>query len=90
MSNIVEFTPKDEHVTGPAICSACGHKWQAVSPAGTCGLECPDCGKFKGVWSRAIMAAGGEDLYECNCGGVLFIILRDQFMCAECGDRVCV
>lgn len=89
MSNVVQFIrPEAPHVTGPAICSVCGYKWEGVAPAGTFGLECPECGQHAGAWRYGIMPQEGEFL-ECQCGGCLFVAMRilgtKKLVCATCG-----
>lgn len=87
MSNVVEFIRPDPHVTGPAMCSECGYKWQACAPVGTRALECSECGKRAGAWRYAVFPGEG-DVLQCNCGGNLFVVTRHKYMCATCGDGV--
>ena len=39
-------------VTRPCRCPDCGHRWQAVAPVGSTGIECPKChsAEFTYVW----------------------------------------
>lgn len=33
----------DPFLSGPVLCAICNHRWVAVRPADTTGLECPEC-----------------------------------------------
>ncbi len=39
-----------DHLEGEALCTACGHTWQALAPLGTVALECPACHTMKGLY----------------------------------------
>lgn len=76
----LEDTP---HLQGPAVCLACKHEWQSVSPVGTCKLECPSCGTERGVYATPIEQEG--DHWACRCSNHYFAISRQGVYCPCCG-----
>mgnify|MGYP000489409234 CR=1 FL=1 len=71
------------HIDGEAKCLACQHEWVAVAPTGTLGLDCPECGAFKGVF-KGLTAP--DTVWECTCGNSLFFISPEGSMCSICGE----
>lgn len=68
------------------MCSACGFKWEAVAPAGTRALSCPECDQSAGAWRYGIFPQAGDTALNCVCcGGCLFVVLVDAIVCATCG-----
>lgn len=77
---------KDEPtMAGGAMCLQCRHKWAAVAPAGTEWLECPACGMHKGAFTYPCCPPDGADWWQCNCGGHLFYMTRNETVCYKCG-----
>lgn len=76
----VEETP---HLQGPAVCLACKHEWQSVSPVGVVKLECPACGTERGVYATPVEQAG--DHWVCVCSNHYFAITRQGVYCPSCG-----
>ena len=90
VDNVIGFKkkepPKDDggqHAEGPARCMNCGHKWHAVAPVGTWGLECSHCGTFKGVFEYLFRETGYS--WVCKCGGELFMCAPYGALCIVCG-----
>jgi hypothetical protein len=80
-----EKLARDDHLTGPARCIACGHQWQAVTPAGEFdAFECPSCHLHKGVLVYGVMP---ESWWECGCGCCLFSVsgITGDIVCWQCG-----
>ena len=73
----------DPHLAGEAKCLACGNKWVAVAPVGTCALECPACGTWKGAF-MAFCRPDNGDIWVCKCGSDLFYFTRSGGFCASC------
>ena len=46
MTKVVDIDTARPHVTNTIICDECSHKWVAVYPERTSGLECPNCHIF--------------------------------------------
>lgn len=81
--NILEASP---HMSGPAVCLACGHQWTAVAPTGVDCLECPGCHTHRGVYDYH--PTPGGFMYQCNCGCSAFSIdPQAMAMCLHCGTR---
>jgi len=73
-----------EQLRGPAHCIGCQHEWEAITPVGVVsGLECPECGCFKGVMTHEVY--DGDSGYMCNCGNDLMRINPQGAYCANCG-----
>lgn len=92
-AEVVIFRPKpptpanddeDEgpHLSGEALCDACGHHWAAVAPVGVVHLECPNCRRMWGVLKNAVEP---EESWRCNCGEHLFFITPKGCLCRRCG-----
>lgn len=73
---------REPHLSGPAMCLCCRHKWRAVAPVGTTEFECPSCGTHKGVFETTVVV--GKMVFECNCGCDLFRISPDGPYCVNC------
>lgn len=92
MSNVVAFSrpePSDPHITGPAVCLECRHKWVAVAPVGTWHVECPGCGTFKGVFDGLCQAQEGDFAFICDCGCRALTAYKRaglfHLVCMKCG-----
>jgi len=48
MSDPIDLDAHRPHEVSKMLCARCGHKWTAVHPVGTTGLECPNCHGMKG------------------------------------------
>ncbi len=48
MSDPIDLDAHRPHEVSKMLCARCGHKWTAVHPVGTTGLECPNCHEMKG------------------------------------------
>lgn len=48
MTDPIDLDAYRPHEVSKVRCGNCGHKWTAVHPAGTTGLECPNCHEMKG------------------------------------------
>jgi len=85
MPKIIDLQNKMPHVSGPAVCVACGHEWTAVAPSGRFDeLECGNCGLMKGVLKYGVVP---EPTWVCGCGCWLFTISgkTGNIMCWQCG-----
>lgn len=86
--SVVEFKRPEKtepHGEGPAFCIACEHEWQAVAPAGTVELECPECQTMKGRFRRIFGTYESESVWTCNCGNDLFRVTETGHLCVNCG-----
>lgn len=80
---------KDPHLSGYGKCISCRHEWVSVAPVGVTALECPQCETMTGVWSSMIYPHEDVEIWQCDCGGDVFWLLRDAFMCLRCGTEQC-
>lgn len=48
MTDPIDLDAYRPHEVSKMQCTGCGHKWTAVHPVGTTGLECPNCHEMKG------------------------------------------
>jgi Zn finger protein HypA/HybF involved in hydrogenase expression len=80
-----EEKEKNPHLEGKARCLDCKHEWEAVAPAGTEWLECPECHSIKG---RFVYHFEPETFtkWVCNCGNDLFYATPDGYFCPNCGE----
>jgi len=85
MGEILEFTKKEPHATGTAICINCREEWIAVAPVGTNQLECPSCHSTKGIWKFPFVPSEKTLIRVCNCGNDLFYLTQEGHLCANCG-----
>lgn len=70
-------------LTGPAMCTHCRHKWQAVTPVGyPDNLECPECGQYKGIVGAPVVP---QEFWVCHCGSDLFYLTPTGASCRACG-----
>jgi hypothetical protein len=75
-----------EWLEGPASCTACKHRWEAVAPVGTWALECPSCGTERGIWRGPCVPQDGELWWSCGtCGGPFLYATPDGLHCVGCG-----
>jgi len=80
----VDLDSRRPHLSGPARCVGCQHKWSAVAPIGEVALTCPSCGADKG--GRMAMVVPKEAVWTCNCGNVFMLVRVDgMVVCANCG-----
>jgi hypothetical protein len=80
---VVRIERDEPHLTGQAVCTTCGHEWQAVAAAGTVHLDCPACQRMQGIFKNAVEP---QNAWACNCSGnKLFFLTRAGAMCRMCG-----
>lgn len=84
MGKVIDLSERQPHMQGLAVCLACKHEWQGVSPIGVCDLECPECGLMKGVYYSNCLP-DDKPIWTCNCGCHHFVLLESYFMCVHCG-----
>lgn len=84
MNNVVSLDAQRPHITGPAKCMCCAHKWQSVAQVGTTELECPKCGTNKGRFINAVVR-GDYGHWTCKCGNDLFHVTPAGNYCPNCG-----
>lgn len=83
MGDLISLNSKKPHLSGRALCLSCKHEWEAVAPAGTKELECPNCHTEHGRFMYPIVR---EELHwNCNCGNDLFHITPTYCYCPVCG-----
>ena len=88
MGNVISLEDKrtefGNHLTGPAHCIQCNHKWTVVAPVGTTEFECPECKTIKGVLTYPVESEHAT--WTCICGCNLFIISElTNVICRKCG-----
>lgn len=87
MGDVISLDSARPHMQGPAVCLHCKTTWDAVALAGTWHLECPSCGLWKGVFQGLALAADGDQVWTCDCGGTLFQCTRSVgWRCVTCGS----
>lgn len=94
MAEVIPFgrkpPPEPPHVSGEALCHACGHKWVAVCPEGTFPLECQKCHAMKGTFTKFFHNTSHPTWHCSVCNGFLFSIYNHSgtpvALCAHCGD----
>lgn len=79
-----ERSKRSTHIEGKALCIGCKHEWQAVAPAGTTWLECPECHAEKGIFRFRNMRID-EPHWTCSCGNDLFHVTPKGTYCPNCG-----
>jgi predicted RNA-binding Zn-ribbon protein involved in translation (DUF1610 family) len=85
MGEVVELSDYKPHLSGDAICLACGCEWVQVAAVGTTELKCPDCELFKGVFRHLVTP---DRVWEClECGNRLWYLNKNGFMCGRCGNQ---
>jgi len=85
MGEVVQLEREYPHLSGEAICTNCGHEWQAVVPVGvTMHLECPECHTHQGLLNYGIEPPT-EKVWECQCGEQLFFVTPEGLYCRRCG-----
>ena len=90
MGEVVNLKERQEpHIGGTAMCMNCKHEWQAVLPQ-SCewwnnAIECPKCHTERGVMKYN--CAPGDEIWQCNCGSIHFVICNKDLMCVNCGKR---
>ena len=84
MASIHSINENMPHLSGPAICTDCNHKWHAVKVAERDAelMECPSCSKFFGVMQGPQVP---ETMWRCNCESNLFYLTPDGHQCRACG-----
>lgn len=75
----------DPHMSGVAICSACGLEHVAVVPVGVPLFECSHCGTMKARMKYDCTPAS-ERIWECACGCDVFRVAETYFLCVNCGQ----
>ena len=91
MSDVIDLDSKRNenrpHTSGPVVCLACRHRWIAVCPVGTIGLECPECRLLRGVHEYQVMPENGI-IWACGCGNNLFFVTaKGNALCPNCGQH---
>ena len=85
MGEVISIDSRAPHLEGKAKCLVCGHEWHAVAPVGVDSLECSECHAMRGYFVGDIVR--GSARWQCNCGGVLFVITPEGTYCPRCGER---
>ena len=88
MTNVIDINTNKPHVSGPAKCLNCGHKWHAIVLKGGYegGFECEECGHLKGEFIGTFIPK--DERFECGCGCDLFFLLPEgKSMCPNCGNE---
>ena len=86
---VLEFKAPDKidpHMSGEAICAACGHESIAVVPVGTWLFECPACHAHKGHMKHPCLPADGH-IWNCGCGCDVFRITTKEAICINYGQK---
>lgn len=94
MTNVVSFQQAREerspHYCGQAVCLQCRHEWEAVAPAGTTEMECPECSLLRGVWKYNFGPDEGDQYLICDCGNDHLSAYRRKgqvwVKCMACGS----
>jgi hypothetical protein len=83
MADIHDISERMPHLSGPAICTECEHKWRAVRVVERDAelMECPSCRKFFGVMRGPQVP---DMHWKCNCGSNLFYLTPDGHQCRSC------
>lgn len=83
--DLIQLSDYRPHLSGAACCVACGHRWQAVAPAGTVELECPACRTLKGLFRNFCEPHDSTHRYLCQCGSYAFgITIVDDVPVVHC------
>lgn len=84
MGDVIDFRGGGASLEGPAFCTRCEHRWQAVVPVGgvTDRLECPECRLWFGVLGAPVVP---DWYWLCNCGSPLFYLTYQGARCRACG-----
>jgi hypothetical protein len=83
MGEVVDINENKPHLTGPAMCLQCGHKWVAVVPVGRLSAQCPSCNLDTGVFQGLVVP---DEIYVCKCGCSTYFIASDgDAQCCRCG-----
>ena len=86
MSNVVDITSRQPHMSGPARCLSCKHTWEAVTPVGVYdSIPCPACELHKGELTANIVPPDDANVWTCRCGNDLFFVHEDCIQCRLCG-----
>lgn len=88
MADVIAFRRREEdepHMRGKAMCTACGHEWEAVAPVGTLHLDCPSCDRVRGEFKHFIEPTEDQPVWKCNCGCYTFYLKPEGAMCRQCG-----
>jgi Zn finger protein HypA/HybF involved in hydrogenase expression len=80
-----DVEPEETHVTGPALCLGCRHKWHAVRPTGVHEFECPSCSASKGI-GLGLVFRSDELHWVCKCGNEYFLVTGARIYCPNCGS----
>lgn len=84
-AEVIDIQSRQPHISGPAVCLQCKHKWIAVAPSGTNILDCPECGLGKGIFANLCFPEEGQESWSCNCGNGYFMVRPHGCMCIMCG-----
>jgi len=77
----------EPHAEGKAVCMKCKHEWHAVRPVESDSevFECPKCHLNFGTFKNFFAPPEDVPIWECQCGGVFFIVTQKFVMCVNCG-----
>lgn len=82
-AEVVDLNGQRPHMSGPAFCAFCQHKWVGVAPVGVIsGLECPSCHRTTGVFQHQLIPV---QRWVCKCGCDLYRLAPKGPMCMSCG-----
>jgi len=87
VSNVVGIESARPHLSGPCRCVDCKHEWVGVAPVGTYAMTCPACGADKGGRFAMIIPDEGVPMWRCKCGNCFMVLMRDCWMCPNCGEQ---
>ena len=74
-------------LSGPAICPACHHAWDAESiDAPVWTFECPTCHSMRAVFKYPVSLPPQTLVYSCiKCEGQVFMMTTVGTFCIGCG-----
>lgn len=85
-AKVIEFQPRDPHLSGMAGCAVCRYTWAAVIPVGSGPwFECPNCHSMKGLFTHPILLPDAVALWTCKCGCDVFRVTTNAIFCITCG-----
>ena len=98
MTDPIDLDAHRPHDVSKMLCTICWHKWTAVHPVGTTGLECPNCHEMKGrkmtefcEWTHDGVGPFGYEWNPASCGFQTSQQLLKQelpYRCPSCGKLI--
>lgn len=72
--------------SGLAVCTACGHEYEAVRVEHTTAIPCPECKTNRGHFMWPIDVPVGTQIFTCiHCTSQLFKLTMVGTFCVGCG-----